>query len=1088
MVAPLRIRVLGSLEVEGLAFSALGSRKQRTVLRILALGRGAPVSIDRLAECLWPGRLPARPGDQVGVLVSRLRSVLGPQRVVRSDAGYALAADWIDLVAFEQLAAEAQRRLSEDQPAAAAIAAQAGLALVAGPLLADEQDAPWADEARRPLSRTVGELRSVAAEAFLATGDPFGAASAAQAALDQDPYDEHALRLLMTAHARAGRPGAALAAYARTRDHLAESLGSSPSSVTEDLHLAILRDEIQPDDARAPAPANGHPTIPGRDAEWSVLDHSLTEARGRVEVVMVEGEAGMGKTRLLEAWSASVASRTTVLWGTCDPTGATLPFQSVLDALDRHLARVDEGEAEDLLREAGPVLGPLLPRGVGPSSPHDPLTAQAALFGGALRVCCGAGRGGAAVLVLDDVHLADAATKAWLLFASKRPTAGSLLIVATLRPEPAFAVPGATRVTLGPLDRAAAVRIVGAERAGVLLERSGGNPLFLVELANFPGDDLPASILETVSARAAQAGAAEQTLRIAAVLGPEVDLDLLAGVTQESAVALLRDLEEGQRLKILEERGLAFTFRHELVREALAAGSGASRRALAHRQAAQLLAARPRRDPLVVAMHARRGGSLELAAAALIEAAAEASARFDYGEAERLLGDSLSLFPRADAYLARGRVRLTTEQFVKASADADEALSLGARAEALELASWSAYYRRDFDRARSLCRQAESAVREDDNELRLSILALAGRIAHADGDLDTAQANLESAVAAASAVGRAGVGKVWLGWLMTDRGHSDLSGYLVDEVANDPSLTSHPFAQAHRALLAGYSSALRGQLAVALSHLDAVDHEVDVRHLDHFVGRTANYRAWILRNLLCESEADELNLIAAEAAATRGLREARAQAVLDMADAHLRGERLVEASAALDLVDSFGTGYAFDWKAGLRRDLLLARLALADGRAEEAVALADQLEARATAIGTPRYRTLAGVLGHRARRAAGHRVDPGSAGSLVEALSRFADPEAWWLTAELAEDLGVDEWRRSRRGDGRRPGDRRRIAGRGIRASGRQVARQDEELTSDRLRAGAHFPLRLGDQPATFADRQLGDEPRHVGVPQPPSH
>ncbi len=1011
MVAPLRVRVLGSLEVDGIEFSALGSRKQRTLLRLLALGRGAPISVDRLADSLWPERLPARPGDQVGVLVSRLRSALGPRRVVRSDAGYALVADWIDVVAFEQLAAEAQRRLSEDQPAAAATAAKAGLALVSGPLLADEPDAPWADEARRPIHRTVAGLRSVAAEAFLATGDPFGAASAAQAALDQDPYDEHALRLLMTAHARAGRPGAALAAYASTREHLVESLGASPSALTEDLHLAILRGEILPADPPAPAPRSGGSTLPGRDREWSILDDSLVKAMGRVEVVMVEGEAGIGKTRLLEAWSASLASSTTVLWGTCDPIGAALPFQPVLDALDRQLARVDEADAADLLSHAGPVLGPLLPGHRGPAPPHDPLTARAALFRGALSVGCRAGHGGVAVLVLDDVHLADATTKAWLQFASKRPTAGSLLIVASLRSEPAFALPGATRVTLGPIDLAAATRIVGVERAEVLLERSGGNPLFLVELANFQGDDLPTSILEAVSARAARAGAAEHTLRTAAIVGPEVDLDLLAGVTHEPAVALLRDLEQGQRLMILEERGLAFAFRHELVREALVAGTGASRRALIHRQAAQLLAARPRRDPLVVAMHARQGGSLELATNALIEAAAEASIRFDHGEAERLLDDSLGLFPLAGAYLARGRVHLTTEQFAKASADAQEALALGSGAESLELASWSAYYQRDFDRARSFCREAASALRPDDHAMKLSILALAGRIAHADGDLDAAQENLESAVAAATAVGRAGVGKVWLGWLMTDRGHADLSEQLVVEVANDPSLTSHPFAQAHRALLAAYSSALQGRIALALSHLDTVDHEVDVRHLDHFAGRTANYRAWLLRNLLCESEADELNLLAAEAASQRGLREAQAQAALDLADSHVRRDELANASAALDLVDSLGTGYAFDWKAGLRRDLLKARLALADGRPEEAATIADQLAARATAIGTPRYHALAAALGHRARRAAGDRVDPGSAEGLIGALARFAAPEAWWLTAELAEDLGVIEWR-----------------------------------------------------------------------------
>ncbi|MFI5041391.1 MAG: winged helix-turn-helix domain-containing protein, partial [Acidimicrobiales bacterium] len=134
MPAPqLRIRVLGALEVEGHGASSLGSRKQRTVLRALAANRGEPVSIDRLIDCLWPEQLPARPADQLGVLVSRLRGSLGADRVARSDAGYELVDAWIDIVALDELTEEAERRLADGQTAMAATAATAGLALVRGP-------------------------------------------------------------------------------------------------------------------------------------------------------------------------------------------------------------------------------------------------------------------------------------------------------------------------------------------------------------------------------------------------------------------------------------------------------------------------------------------------------------------------------------------------------------------------------------------------------------------------------------------------------------------------------------------------------------------------------------------------------------------------------------------------------------------------------------------------------------------------------------------------------------------------------------------------------------------------------------------
>jgi hypothetical protein len=110
---PLRIRLLGGFDVEGRGSHGLGSRKARTLLKVLALAEGRPVSTDQLIDALWPdGDHPARPEEQVAVLVSRLRAVLGPERIQRSDAGYRLNADWLDVRALGDLAAETSRQLS----------------------------------------------------------------------------------------------------------------------------------------------------------------------------------------------------------------------------------------------------------------------------------------------------------------------------------------------------------------------------------------------------------------------------------------------------------------------------------------------------------------------------------------------------------------------------------------------------------------------------------------------------------------------------------------------------------------------------------------------------------------------------------------------------------------------------------------------------------------------------------------------------------------------------------------------------------------------------------------------------------------
>jgi DNA-binding SARP family transcriptional activator len=90
-------RLLGSFDVERVPARDLGSRKSRTLLKVLALADHQPVSVDRIADVLWGDEQPSRPAEQVGVLVSRLRGVLGAERITRTDAGYvgsALASSW----------------------------------------------------------------------------------------------------------------------------------------------------------------------------------------------------------------------------------------------------------------------------------------------------------------------------------------------------------------------------------------------------------------------------------------------------------------------------------------------------------------------------------------------------------------------------------------------------------------------------------------------------------------------------------------------------------------------------------------------------------------------------------------------------------------------------------------------------------------------------------------------------------------------------------------------------------------------------------------------------------------------------------
>ena len=235
----LRVRLLGGLSVDGLAPTEVGSRKARTLLAALAVRRGRAAPADALAEVLWGDDPPARPADQVGVLISRLRGSLGADRIMRHDAGYALRIDWLDLDELEARAADAQERLQAGDWLAARLASSMALDLARGPLL-PEEDGEWVDRPRETVARVVAAVGLVAAEAALRSGDALGAIAAASAGLDHDPYDEAALRTLMRAHVALGRPASALAAYAEVRTRLAEDLGVSPGVDTEALHAEVL--------------------------------------------------------------------------------------------------------------------------------------------------------------------------------------------------------------------------------------------------------------------------------------------------------------------------------------------------------------------------------------------------------------------------------------------------------------------------------------------------------------------------------------------------------------------------------------------------------------------------------------------------------------------------------------------------------------------------------------------------------------------------------------------------------------------------------------------------------------------------------
>jgi DNA-binding SARP family transcriptional activator len=1028
-VGELKVSVLGALDIQGVDKHALGSRKARTLIKVLAVARGQPVPVPRLVDCLWPARPPARPSQQISVLISRLRSVIGAERLPRSDAGYQLLADWIDLDVANHLAIAASRRLAAQNYASARLAAEAALALMRGDLLADEPDSPWADEERAAVTRLSLDVRRTAARAALAIGDFAAAREMSEAVVAADPYDEGALQVFMAALAHGGQPGTALATFARARKRLREDLGVDPSPATDAVHKAILQGKPIPGLVIAVAtnlgrdPGGAMPDaeqalgagLAGRTNELAVLDAALSQlAAGGIKLVLVEGDSGIGKTRLVTYWANQKRSgETTVLLAGCAGLDRMVPLHPLVAALEQFV----DGDR----RRAQALFGPQPAFRTLLDAPRaDPTPAVIApalnasvrrrMFEMMLGTFAHIASSGPMVLVLDDIHLAGELTRAWVDFARARPSGVPLLIVVTqlLNSRPPHGIDD--RITLGPLDLAAASEIVGSSRAAELHALTGGNPLFLRQLAvTDQHSGLPATIRQAVDSRCDLLGPAARTLRTAATIGPVVDPDLLMEVLNLHPVDLFAHLEAGVKALFLDEGAGAFTFHHELVRDALAAGLTGPWRAHVHRTVARLMEARLAPDAIRVAHHAQLGGDVTQAVSTLMVAARTCFRRRDYAEAERLLTDAIELEDNADSRLLRAEVRITMGQFARAAEDARAAIVRGAGAAGMETAAWCAYYLGDFDYALTLAE--EGAALADSSSTRARCLVIAGRLLHAEGELEESERRYADARRLADESGLSSLAAVWLAALRCDQGRAREALELLQLPPSATDDFDQPLTTRYRQLALARAHMMLGQVAEALSALDSLSVEVGAAEIAQFGPDGANLRAAILVTIGDTEAADLINLKELEGARSGHLRPLLEASFIGLGESRLAaGARRSSMRYLADANHARVGPYPFRWQQRGRTRLLQARLELAAGKIERALAAARELVVESTRSGDAVRACAARLLEAEALAASGLALDVKSVGDTLERAAEVLGGESWRLTARLAKLTGNAAW------------------------------------------------------------------------------
>jgi DNA-binding SARP family transcriptional activator len=658
-----------------LAPGEVGSRKARTLLKLLAVERRGLLSADRIADVLWDaaGGLPAEPGQAVATLVSRLRAVLGPGVIRGGRDGYRLAGEpevGVDLDAAARYCEHAELRLPAVAAAALAAAGHAAELLAAGTALADEPYAAWADPARAELRALLRRVRLTAAQAALAAGDPDAAERYAEAAMTDDPLDEAACRLSMSAAALAGEPARALLAYAALRARLGEELGVDPAPQTRELHLAILRAQSPPG-GTAPRTARGTsgdraipqgPRLAGRDAEIGVLREAWARAVvGHPCLVVITGEAGIGKTALAAHLEAEAGQDGATVLGTrCYEAEQSLFLQPIVDAVTPVVSRMTGAVLRDLLGEHAPVLAALLPDaaavlGPPPSWRGSPEMERRRSFEAVTAFLSGLAGRNPVLLVLDDLQYAGKSTVEFTHYLSRHLSRGRLLVVVTVRAEDheqagALLAPAATRVELGLLGPAAVAQL--AREGGqeglteTILRRTRGHVLFVVEVvrALAAGDaGVPESLRSAVQARMRRTGAAaESVLRAGAVLGAAFDPLVLAELLGLAPAIVLDLCEQALQARLLIGSGRDYEFANDLIREAIYATTPEPARLAHHRRAADILTSQPE----VLARHASAAGDWPRAGRALAIAAEDAMRRYATSDAIALSTQALGAAER----------------------------------------------------------------------------------------------------------------------------------------------------------------------------------------------------------------------------------------------------------------------------------------------------------------------------------------------------------------------------------------------------------------------------------------------------------
>ncbi len=602
----------------------LGSRQQRVLLTALLLRGGEVVSRDRLIDAIWGERAPPTAVKALQVHVSQLRKSLGNDagpggdQLVTRAPGYALAVepDELDLQVFERLLDEGLGALRDGRPRVAREKLGTALDLWRGPPLGD---LAFEDFARGEVER-LDELRLAALEARIEADLALGAAGLVgelEALVASHPLRERLRGQLMLALYRDDRQADALAVYGEGRRALVDELGIEPSPTLRALHESILRQDPALGPAgEAPDEPAGEDDFVGREDEVRQLTGGLAAALdGRGTLFLIAGEPGAGKSRLAARMAAAAGRRgALVLSGRCWEAGGAPAYWPWVEALRSYVLATDRDALREHIGDGAPELVRIIPElrelvGGPTTAAGDSDSDRFRLFDAIGRFLRAAAEARPLVLVLEDMHAADASSLLLLEFLAARLEGARLLVLVTYR-DTEVGPDDQLAATLPELEREAAssrIRLEGlaedeiarfievtAGRAAaesatrLILAETAGNPLFVGETVRLllaedkldaAGEatawdfGVPDQLRDVVRRRLTRlSGATRELLSTAAVIGREFHLETMEVVSGLPRGALLDAVDEATASRVVEPVPGTRTFRrfsHAVIRDVL---------------------------------------------------------------------------------------------------------------------------------------------------------------------------------------------------------------------------------------------------------------------------------------------------------------------------------------------------------------------------------------------------------------------------------------------------------------------------------------------------------------------------------------